>query len=203
MPTKIRTGAKRITCILFLLFLSASLCAASGCGGKKDDAGTVEDSIGEEVTGAEGGEVAVNPEAAGEGESEDASQGGDAGTMTVGEGEVSYHIYQEAPSEEELGAPLYPGASYLPSSGGSVSGTAPEGDFTTTGGEFHTDDGFQQVLAWYRDRLGEPLFLEPSQSTATWSRREGNRMVVVGLRGETSGTTIAIYNLQGSEELLP
>jgi len=191
-----------LACLLALFLLAASLVAVSGCGGDKEAADTAEDSTGEVVAGTEGGEVAANPEEAAE-ESVDASQGDVPEEAQVGEGEVSYQIYHEAPSEGELGAPVYPGASYVPSSGGSVTGTGPEGDYTTVGGEFHTGDGFQQVLAWYRERLGEPLLVEASQSTATWSRREGDRMVVVGLRGEASGTTISIYNLQGSEELFP
>ncbi|MCL6630187.1 MAG: hypothetical protein K6U00_11360 [Armatimonadetes bacterium] len=170
---------KRAAVLLLTAGLLAAGVALAGCGEKKTTLETPE------------GKVEVSEE------------GGGKITYKTGEGEATYEAATEAPSEEELGAPLYPGAAYVPESGGSVSGVAPEGEFTTVGGEFRTPDPFRMVLAWYRERLGEPLFQEESQSTATWSRREGGKMVLVGLRGEASGTTISIYNLQGSEELLP
>lgn len=200
MRTGKQPGHKAMTCLFALLLMAASLALLSGCGGKKGEDGTVDVSALEETTGAEGEGFAPVPE---EGGSVDVSQEGASGEKQVGEGEVSYRIYQEAPGEEELGAPIYPGADYVPESGGSVTGVAPEGEFATVGGEFRTQDPFLKVLAWYRERLGEPFFLEESQSTATWSRREDGKLVLVGLRGEPSGTTISIYNLQGNEELLP
>ncbi|MBC7247821.1 MAG: hypothetical protein H5T73_08585 [Actinobacteria bacterium] len=198
-----RQGGKVIVCLLVLFLMATWLAFIPGCGGKKEQDGTVEDAALEETPGEGGEEVAPSSGEGAEGEGVDVPADEAAGEGQVGEGEVSYQVYQEAPSEDELGAPIYPGAAYVPESGGSVSGVAPEGEFTTVGGEFRTQDPFGLVLAWYRERLGEPLFLEESQSTATWSRREGGNMVLVGLRGEASGTTISIYNLQGSEELLP
>ena len=198
-----RPGGKVLACLIVLLLMATWLAFVPGCGGKKERDGTVEVSETEETPGREGEGVAPSSGEGAGGEDVDVPADEAAGEEKVGEGEVSYQVYREAPSEEELGAPLYPGAAYVPESGGSVSGVAPEGEFTTVGGEFRTQDPFRVVLAWYRERLGEPLFLEESQSTATWSMREGGKMVLVGLRGEASGTTISIYNLQGSEELLP
>lgn len=127
--------------------------------------------------------------------------GEDKVTYQVGEGEVTYQVSQDAPPEEMLGVPVYPGASYVPGSGGSVKGSGPEGNFSTVGGEFRSADTFEAVFNWYRERLGDPAMYNPQQPLATWNRTEGDRMVVVGLRVEGGETVILIYSLQGDTEL--
>ncbi|WP_287153090.1 hypothetical protein [Candidatus Solincola tengchongensis] len=176
-----------------LLVVMAILWA--GCGGKGSPA-TEEPALGE-----------VGPEAAEEEDmtatdsGTDALEGGEAFTHITEGGEVAYQVSREAPAEEELGVPLYPGAAYVAGSGGSVSGSSSEGAFTTIGGEYRTKDPFGSVFQWYRERLGEPLVYRPEQDMATWNRAEEGRMVVVGLRREGGETAILIYSLKGDAEI--
>ncbi|MDI6874226.1 hypothetical protein [Candidatus Solincola sp.] len=123
-------------------------------------------------------------------------------TYTMDGSVVTYQVSQEAPPEEMLGVPVYPRAAYVPGSGGSVKGNAPEGEFATVGGEFRSADSFEAVYYWYRERLGDPTMCNPQQALATWNRAEGDRMVVVGIRREGGETVILIYSLQGNTELL-
>ncbi|MBC7252499.1 MAG: hypothetical protein H5T72_00830 [Actinobacteria bacterium] len=166
-----------------------------GCGGE-ETLPPEEPAAGEQ---ASPGQVAGGEEPPGD--DNPAPPEGDAVTYQVGEGEVTYQVSQEGLPEEMLGVPVYPGASYVPGSGGSVSGSSPEGGFSTVGGEFHSADAFETVFDWYRERLGDPVMYEPRQSLATWNRTEKDRMVIVGLRVEGGETVILIYSLQGKTEL--
>ncbi|MGQ9475538.1 MAG: hypothetical protein ACUVRX_04855 [Actinomycetota bacterium] len=166
-----------------------------GCGREESltsgEPSAVEDASPDRVAEAEEPLEGGDPSLAGE----------DTVTYQVGEGKVTYQVSREAPPEEMLGVPVYPGASYVPGSGGSVSGNSPEGSFSTVGGEFRSADAFGTVFNWYRERLGDPAMYNPQQSLATWNRTEGDRMVMVGLRVEGGETVILIYSLQGNAEL--
>lgn len=203
---KLRWGAgdeKRS--IIWAVALSAMflLLLWSGCGGKEAPAPREEVMVGEEVTPAsEESPLQSMEEGEEPGEAEPVSPGEESVTYKTGEGEVTYRVNQEAPPEEMLGVPVYPGAAYVPGSGGSIEGEAPEGRFTTVGGEFHSPDGFDAVFRWYRDRLGDPAIYDSQQSLATWNRMEGDRMVVVGIRREGGETVILIYSMRGSGDLL-
>lgn len=131
---------------------------------------------------------------------DDAEDQGAVNYRTDG-GEVTYQVNRDAPPEEMLGVPVYPGASYVPQSGGSVSGTSPEGEFFTTGGEYRTIDSFDAVYEWYRERLGDPVMYNRDQLIATWNRAEEDRRIVIGLRGEGGVITILIYSVRGNAEL--
>ena len=74
----------------------------------------------------------------------------------------------KAPSEAELGAPIYPGATYVPGTGkSSKEVSTKEGTFTTCGAGFYTTDGFSKVVKWYTGKLGAPVTSVAEK--ATWS----------------------------------
>lgn len=182
-----------ITLVAAILAVAAFLWA--GCG--RRESATPEGSAPEEV----GPEVVDNGETAATDSGIDSAEGGEAVTYSTDGGEVSYQVSREAPPEESLGVPVYPGAAYVPGSGGRVSGSSSEGTFTTVGGEYRTKEPFGNVFQWYRERLGEPLVYQPEQEMATWNRAEEGRMVIVGLHREEGETAILIYSLEGSTEL--
>lgn len=196
MGVRTRSGISRAITLLLGLVMAIGLALPWwGCGREEGLPGgepsAVEDTSPDRVAVGEEPLESGNPSITGE----------DTVTYQVGEGEVTYQVSQEAPPEEMLGVPVYPGASYVPGSGGSVSGNSPEGSFSTVGGEFRSADAFEAVFNWYRERLGDPAMYNPQQSLATWNRTEGDRMVMVGLRVEGGGTVILIYSLQGNTEL--
>ena len=68
-------------------------------------------------------------------------------------------VQEQAPSEDALGAPVYPGAKYREGSG--VSGTTTSGDqqLAVAGAEFTTTDAIAKVVSWYESKIGAPMQL--------------------------------------------
>lgn len=166
---------KKFLVVLMLLGLVAGLVFAAGCG---DDEKTVETPFGDVTVEEDGGEITYETE----------------------EGDVTYDYTDEAPSEDDLGAPIYPDAEYVPGSGGVVSASGEEGDYTTAGGEFTTGDSYEDVVDFYTDELGEPLITDPTTSETTWMTDLSDESVVtVTVTDEGSEVLIYIGRLGGSE----
>lgn len=165
---------RKILVLLMLLGLAASLLAVTGCGEKKT---TVKIPGGEEVTVEEkGGKVTYKGE----------------------EGEVTYETSEEVPSEDALGAPIYPGAEYVPGSGGSASASGPEGEFTTAGGEFVTKDSFDKVVGFYTDELGDPMVVDTAAKEASWMIERGDDSIVtVTVTAEDGKVKIGMARIGG------
>ncbi|OFW57673.1 MAG: hypothetical protein A2W01_04055 [Candidatus Solincola sediminis] len=119
--------------LLVLLALMVFLFATVGCGEKKTTTSTPE------------GDVTV---------SEDDDSGSE--TVTGDDGDTTYKADDKAPSEDDLGSPIYPGAKYVEGSGGTVT-TATDGETSTmSSGEFTTTDSYAKVVEWYIGKLGTP-----------------------------------------------
>ncbi|MEW6552900.1 MAG: hypothetical protein AB1384_01260 [Actinomycetota bacterium] len=165
---------KKTLVLLMLLGLVAGLIFATGCGDKK----TVETPFGDVTVEEDGGEI----------------------TYETDEGDISYDVSDKAPSEDDLGAPIYPDAEYVPGSGGVVSASGEEGDFTTAGGEFTTGDSFDDVVGFYTDELGDPLITDTATGEATWMVDLSDESVVtVTVTDEGGEVLIYIGRLSGSE----
>jgi len=157
-----------------LLALVAGLVVIAGCGDKK----TVDTPLGEVTVEEEDGEV----------------------TYETDDGDVTYDYSDKAPSEDDLGAPIYPDADYVPGSGGVVSSSGPEGEFTTAGAEFTTSDDFADIVEFYTDELGEPLFVDETAMEATWMMDlSDDSVVTVTVTDEGGEVLIYIGRLGGSE----
>lgn len=166
---------KKILVMLMLLALVAGLVAIAGCG---DDKKTVETPLGDVTVEEDGGEITYETE----------------------EGDVTYDVSDEAPSEDDLGAPIYSDAEYVPGSGGVVSGSSEEGEFTTAGAEFTTSDSFDDVVEFYTDELGEPLLMDETTMEATWmTDLSDDSVVTVTVTDEGGEVLIYIGRLGGSE----
>lgn len=81
------------------------------------------------------------------------------GKITINEGEESATLEQtgEAPSEAELGVPIYPGATYNAENSGSADYSSEGGTAGGITAEFLTSDSFSQVVGWYQGKLGAPI----------------------------------------------
>jgi hypothetical protein len=183
---------KRALILLISLGLIMSFIALTGCGGKRvtaektDDevtieAGengeaTVENGEGEVTTESEEGDSAVES-----GESGENTENGDSGQG--GESEVTPDISYDVPSEEELGAPIYPGAVFVPGSGGTV--TDPGSGQSASMAEYKTNDAYDKVVSFYTTNLGRPTENVTMQQ-ATWMKQEGEgsfTIVTVEVKG--------------------
>ena len=166
---------KKALIMILLMGLVVSLIAVTGCGEKKTTIKTPEG----EVTVEEGG--------------------GGKYTYETDEGEVTYDVSEGAPSEEELGAPIYPGAEYVEGSGGSVTGTGAEGGFATAGAEFKTDDSYDKVVSFYQKELGPPTYQDASLKQATWMvNATEESFTVVTVSVEEGEVTISIGRMAGT-----
>lgn len=133
---------RKMTLAIFLSALVFSLMVAAGCG----DETSVETPQG----------------------SVQAEQGNGDDKIVIEEGEESATLEQleEAPSEDDLGAPIYPGAEYDAENSGIVNYSSGDASAFSGTARFVTTDSFNTVVDWYRGELGEPASTTPE--TADW-----------------------------------
>lgn len=167
---------RSLVLVLVLALLATTAFLAVGCGEKKQTISTPE------------GNVTVTED--------------DEGTVTYEseEDDVTYDYSDKAPTEAELGAPIYPNSEYVPGSGGTITGSSEGEAFSTAGAEFTTQDGFEQVLAWYTDRIGQPMYNTDVDGTqeATWVVNPDEASVVtVVITAKGGGATISIGRMNG------
>jgi hypothetical protein len=178
-------GLRKILIMLVITALAASLSVIAGCGGGSGDGEAVEN--GRRVIEDEQRKITVE-----EPEGEE-----DSGKVTI-EGEqgeqATIEVQGQAPSEEALGASIYPGADYIEGSG--VSGTTTSGDkeLTASGAEFTTGDAIGKVIDWYKGKLGEPLVNMPEEATWMIQNQDGSitTVIVAIFEGETKITIAKI-----------
>lgn len=162
--------------MLLLAMLVATLVIAVGCGGSKTEETTINTPEGEVKVEEKDGKVTYETE----------------------EGKVSYEGSEGAPSEADLGAPVYPGAEYVEGSGGTVTASGEEGGFTTAGAEFVTEDSYAKVVDFYTGKLGAPMYEDTSSKEATWMINEGlESFVVVTVSEEEGKVKISIGRMEG------
>jgi len=202
---------KKILIIVLTLCVIATLAFLAGCGGGEDGG----NKSGME-SGSAGGDVNGSDEAGNDGQDESAEDGereitveepqeeGGSGKVTLeGENgeEATIEVQEQAPSEEALGAPIYPNAQYIEGSG--VSGTTTSGDkeLTAAGAEFTTSDDISKVVSWYKGKLGEPM--SASAEITTWMfQDQAGAIVTVMVELTTEGTTkITIAKVAGDIDI--
>lgn len=114
-------------------------------------------------------------------------------------------IETKAPTEAELGAPIYPGAKAVEN----ASGTVTQGDTSYSASEFVTDDSVSDVLAWYRDELsGKPGFMDmsaPEGGLLAFQDGDEFKMVTIstGVMSQEGKTVIVIGSGTGIAPQLP
>jgi len=112
-------------------------------------------------------------------------------TITTPQGQITTQQAPTHATEEEVGAPLYPGAE-----------TA-QGSYKVSGGDgsmgaaysFKTDDSVQQVVAFYRDKFGpQATVMESPQGAMIASKRSERESFVVNVARDAKDgrTTIMI-----------
>ena len=124
---------------------------------------------------------------------------GDDSTVTVVTPEGEATLSDEPPGEAELGVPVYPDAEYIPESGGTLTGTTEEGEFATASASFKTEDSFEEVVAWYIERLGEPSYLSREDpKDANWMNvAESGEVIVVSIDEDEGEVVISIGRMSG------
>jgi len=165
---------KKALVLLMLLGLVVSLIGLVGCGDKEE---TISTPFGDVTVEEDNGEV----------------------TYETDEGDVTYDVSDEAPSENELGAPIYPDSEYVPGSGGTATASGPEGDFTTAGAEFTTNDSYDDVVEFYTDELGDPLIEDSTAMEATWMLDLDDESVVTVTVTDEGGEVLIYIGRLGGE----
>jgi hypothetical protein len=92
--------------------------------------------------------------------------GGTSVKVDTGQGKVeisspqgSVKLQSNAPTEAQLGVPIYPSAKFMENSAGSYT----QGQQTVAAAGFTTDDSIDKVVAWYKSKLsGKPQFTDLS-----------------------------------------
>ena len=133
---------RKMILAIFLSTLVLSLMVAAGCG----DEASVE-----------------TPQGSVQVEQEDGND-----KIVIEEGDESATLEQprEAPSEDDLGAPIYPGAEYDAENSGIVNYSSGDASAFSGTARFVSEDSFSTVVDWYRGELGEPA--STTSETADW-----------------------------------
>ncbi len=126
----------------------------------------------------------------------------EGGKISTEEGEYSWS--GQAPTEAQLGVPIYPGAKYVEGTGGSWSATSAEGTGQVVSATFTTDDSFEKVISFYKDKLsgGEYYtFEQEGRKNGQFVVRETNVITTVNVFEDTSHggkVSITISKIGGS-----
>ncbi|MEW6552687.1 MAG: hypothetical protein AB1384_00180 [Actinomycetota bacterium] len=186
--------------LLFIIACLASFALFAGCG-NEDKAGgegagseevteTTETEEQVEITDDEGKKITVE-ESQEEGEADKVIIEGEDGEQSTIE------VQDQAPSEEALGAPIYPGSLYVEGSG--VAGTTDSAgqEVSISGAEFTTGDAIDKVVDWYKGKLGTPAM--PSPESTTWMlQTEDGAIVTVIVELFEDKVKITIARVTGS-----
>ncbi len=152
---------KKILIFALLLAMVAAALLAEGCG--KDETGTDGN-----TTKTENGD-----------------------TSDMEEAELPDKAGAYVPTEEDLMAPIYPGAEFLPMSGGTGEGEV-EGEYRfQSTGMFETFDEYDKVVNWYIDKVGEPVWYYPESANWELSPEKNTAIgISVSNRGDRVHITI-------------
>jgi hypothetical protein len=193
---------KKILIMVLMLCCIATLAFLAGCGDGKNGGnesgngnGNIEASGEEQAEVIEDGERKITVE--------EPQEEGESGTVTMeGENgeESTIEVQEQVPSEESLGAPIYPGSVYVEGSG--VSGTTTSGDkeLTANGAEFTTGDDISKVVSWYKGKLGEPM--AASAEVTTWMLQGQDGAITTVIVELSEGTTkITIAKVSGDIDI--
>jgi hypothetical protein len=167
---------KRGLILIVLLALTISLVAAVGCGKKTTT-----------TTNPDGSVTVTN------------NDNTDTGKVTIKDesgNDSTYEWSDKAPSEAELGAPVYPGATYVPGTGGSGGVSSEEGNTAVAGADFTTTDSLSKVVDWYTGKLGTPL--SSTDNEYIWmpnSNIDTGNFVTVSVKSDGSKVTISIASV--------
>lgn len=128
----------------------------------------------------------------------EAGQGGKV-TLSGDDGESTYEVGEEkVPSEEELGAPVYPGAEYVPGSGIPLKKSSAEGDVSIITAEFSAAVAAQKVINWYSGKLGNPSLIDESTGETAWVfKNEAGEVIDVTVKSQEGATRITIARVTG------
>jgi hypothetical protein len=87
--------------------------------------------------------------------------GGTTVEVRTSQGKVTSEVSDKLPTEEEIGIPIYPNARVDKERSGSVTTTTKEGTATFKGANLVTEDPYEEVTAWYEEKLsGMPGYLD-------------------------------------------
>ncbi len=122
-------------------------------------------------------------------------------TVSTPEGNFNVQTGDQAPTEAQLGVPIYPGAQYVAGSGGSY--TLNDGSGTAgASGSWITSDSFANVVSFYTSRLGAPITSSDEQGqVAVWLQSSDSTISTVTAKENSPGSgqvTIEIGVMTGS-----
>jgi Cu/Zn superoxide dismutase len=165
---------RKFLVFVLILAMTATLIALAGCGKKTTTIKTPEGDV--TVTGEKGGEVTLHGE----------------------EGDVTYKSSEGEPTEEELGVPVYPDADYVPGSGSTASAGSEQGGLAVAGAEYTTKDDYDEVVSWYKQKLGKP-FMESTENgkETTWMNASEQLTTTVTVAYEDGEVKIKISKISG------
>jgi hypothetical protein len=113
------------------------------------------------------------------------------------DGESTYEVGEErVPSEEELGAPIYPGAEYVPGTGIPLKKSSAEGEVSIITAEYSTSVTAQKVVNWYTGKLGKPSLIDESTGETAWIyKNDAGDVIDVTVKSKEGAVIITIAKM--------
>ncbi len=162
---------KAASIMLLLTALMFSLMVVAGCGDKV----TVDTGDGQATVEVE--------------------KGGGKITANQGDENVTLEQPSTAPTEAQLGAPIYPGAAYDAENSGGATSSSGSATAAAVSASFTTPDSFAKVVEWYTGKLGAPT--STSAEMVEWFLGDISTgdYTVVDVKTEGGKVTISIFNM--------
>ena len=153
---------RRFLVLAIVLMIGVVPAVLFGCGGKAAPPAQEEQSEQTSDTGTQAGTQA--------GTQTGTTDAGGGTTVTIPGGTATGSTGQ--PTEAQLGAPIYPNATYVEGSGGAGSATTEQGSFSGASATFTTTDSFDDVVSFYTGKMGAPQMTSADQDgrMASWYR---------------------------------
>lgn len=122
--------------------------------------------------------------------------GGTSVKLDTGQGKVeisspqgSVNLQNKAPTEAQLGVPIYPNAKFVDNSSGSMT----QGQETISAAAFTSDDSIDKVVSWYKSKLsGKPQFTDlstPEGGMLSFQSGSEIKSVLIAPSTESKGKT--------------
>lgn len=171
-----KPAALTLLSLAILLFAAAFLAGCGNSGGNESGKTTLKTPQGEVTVEDQGGSITVN-------------EGGESATMSQS---------TVAPTEDELGVPIYPGSTFDAEDSGRVDYSAGGSQVYAGTAVFLTGDDVLKVMDWYANKLGEPQV--SSATAADWLVGElaSGNYSAIHIEQEGSQTRIAITHMAAS-----
>lgn len=135
------------------------------------------------------------------GEKEEVEVTEDEGTITIEDEEGESSVSEDV-DEGELGVPIYPGAEKVEGESDTITTEGEEGTSVISGTTLETSDSFDEVVAWYKEKMPSAMFTELDEDggkSASFMVTEEDAIRTVTITEDNGKTMISVGAATGMD----